>query len=60
VFRYANIFPRAIQLISSGKIDVKPFISRSFSFKDGVNAFDEASRGLATDVKVQIVVDEVA
>ena len=58
VFRYANIFPRAIQLISSGRINVKPFISRSFSFKDGVNAFDEASRGLATDVKVQIVVDE--
>lgn len=60
VFRYANIFPRAIQLISSGKIDVKPFISRSFAFKDGVNAFDEASRGLASDVKVQIVVDEMA
>ncbi|HTJ92968.1 MAG TPA: NAD(P)-dependent alcohol dehydrogenase [Pararobbsia sp.] len=60
VFRYANIFPRAIQLISSGRIDVKPFISRSFAFKDGVNAFEEASRGIATDVKVQIVMDEVA
>jgi D-xylulose reductase len=58
VFRYANIFPRAIQLIGSGRIDVKPFISRSFSFKDGVNAFDEASRGLASDVKVQIVLEE--
>ncbi|CAB3792346.1 NAD(P)-dependent alcohol dehydrogenase [Pararobbsia alpina] len=60
VFRYANIFPRAIQLIASGRIDVKPFISRSFSFKDGVNAFDEASRGLASDVKVQIVLEETA
>jgi D-xylulose reductase len=58
VFRYANIFPRAIQLIASGRIDVKPFISRSFAFKDGVNAFDEASRGLASDVKVQIVLEE--
>jgi D-xylulose reductase len=60
VFRYANIFPRAIQLIASGRIDVKPFISRSFSFKDGVNAFDEAARGLASDVKVQIVLEETA
>jgi D-xylulose reductase len=60
VFRYANIFPRAIQLIASGRIDVKPFISRSFAFKDGVNAFDEASRGLASDVKVQIVLEETA
>jgi D-xylulose reductase len=60
VFRYANIFPRAIQLIASGRIDVKPFISRSFAFKDGVNAFDEASRGLASDVKVQIVLEQTA
>jgi D-xylulose reductase len=60
VFRYANIFPRAIQLIASGRIDVKPFISRSFAFKDGVNAFDEASRGLASDVKVQIVLEQEA
>ena len=59
VFRYANIFPRAIQLIASGRLDVKPFISRSFSFKEGVNAFDEASRGLPSDVKVQIVLEDV-
>lgn len=54
VFRYANIFPRAVALISSGKIDVKPFISRSFAFEDGVKAFEEAARGCANDVKIQI------
>ncbi len=35
VFRYANVFPRALALISSGMIDVKPFISRKFAFADG-------------------------
>lgn len=54
VFRYANIFPRALALLSSGMIDVKPFISRSFPFSQGIEAFEEAARGLPQDVKIQI------
>ncbi|WP_211442148.1 NAD(P)-dependent alcohol dehydrogenase [Collimonas humicola] len=54
VFRYANIFPRALALIASGKIDVKPFISRSFKFADGVAAFDAAASSNPHDVKIQI------
>jgi D-xylulose reductase len=54
VFRYANIFPRAIALLASGQIDVKPFISRSFKFADGVLAFQEAAAGHPQDVKIQI------
>ncbi|BAO92189.1 NAD(P)-dependent alcohol dehydrogenase [Caballeronia cordobensis] len=57
VFRYANIFPRAIQLIASGKLDVKPFISRTFPFAEGIKAFEEAASGVPTDVKVQIVLE---
>ena len=52
VFRYANIFPRALALISSGKV----FISRKFAFKDGVKAFEEAAKARPTDVKIQIEV----
>ncbi|BEV16750.1 NAD(P)-dependent alcohol dehydrogenase [Herbaspirillum sp. DW155] len=54
VFRYANIFPRALALLGSGMIDVKPFISRSFPFSQGIEAFEEAARGRAQDVKIQI------
>ncbi|WP_250454906.1 NAD(P)-dependent alcohol dehydrogenase [Caballeronia sp. ATUFL_M2_KS44] len=57
VFRYANIFPRAIQLIASGKLDVRPFISRTFPFAEGIKAFEEAASGVPTDVKVQIVME---
>ncbi|WP_133647484.1 NAD(P)-dependent alcohol dehydrogenase [Paraburkholderia flava] len=57
VFRYANIFPRALALISSGMIDVKPFISRKFAFADGVRAFEEAAAGHPHDVKIQIEMD---
>jgi D-xylulose reductase len=56
VFRYANIFPRALALISSGKVDVKRFISRKFAFSDGVLAFEEASLARPSDVKIQIEV----
>lgn len=59
VFRYANIFPRALALISSGKVDVKRFISRKFAFSDGVLAFEEASLARPGDVKIQIEVATV-
>ncbi len=57
VFRYANMFARAISLIASGRLDVKPFISRSFRFAEGIEAFDEAARAYPTDVKIQIVME---
>ncbi|MDN7453511.1 NAD(P)-dependent alcohol dehydrogenase [Burkholderia cenocepacia] len=57
VFRYANIFPRALALIASGAIDVKPFISRTFPFSESVRAFEEAASGHPRDVKIQIEMD---
>ncbi|WP_069705934.1 NAD(P)-dependent alcohol dehydrogenase [Burkholderia seminalis] len=57
VFRYANIFPRALALIASGAIDVRPFISRTFPFSEGVRAFEEAASGQPRDVKIQIEMD---
>ena len=55
VFRYANIFDRALALIASGKIDLKPLITGTFAFADAIKAFERAASGLATDVKLQIV-----
>ncbi len=57
VFRYANIFPRALALIASGAIDVKPFISRTFPFSESVRAFEEAASGQPRDIKIQIEMD---
>jgi len=54
VFRYANIFDRALNLIASGKVDLKPLITGVFDFEDSVAAFERAARGLPTDVKLQI------
>ncbi|KAG5469321.1 hypothetical protein LSCM1_02536 [Leishmania martiniquensis] len=41
-FRYRNVYPRIIRLLSSGKMDVKPLISAKFAFKDSVKAYVRA------------------
>ncbi|MET1414428.1 NAD(P)-dependent alcohol dehydrogenase [Roseibium sp. HPY-6] len=57
VFRYANMYDRAIALLSSGKVDLKPLISETFSFDDSIKAFDRAVEARPTDVKIQIRLD---
>ncbi|MBE7213395.1 MAG: NAD(P)-dependent alcohol dehydrogenase [Gluconacetobacter diazotrophicus] len=54
VFRYANVFPRALAMIASGKVDLKPLISATFPFERSIEAFERAARGEPTDVKLQI------
>lgn len=58
VFRYANIFDRALNLIASGKVDLKPLITSVFAFADGIKAFERAASARPEDVKLQIVVAE--
>ena len=54
VFRYAHVYPRALALMGSGKLDVKPLITDTFVFDDSIKAFDYALHMPATSVKVQI------
>ncbi|MEM9851189.1 MAG: zinc-binding dehydrogenase, partial [Pseudomonadota bacterium] len=56
VFRYANVYDRAINLIASGKVDLKPLISETFAFADSIAAFDRAVEARPADVKLQIKV----
>ncbi len=55
VFRYANVYDRAIALIASGKVDLKPLISGTIPFQDSIAGFDRAVEARDTDVKLQIV-----
>lgn len=56
VFRYANVFDRALSLIASGKVDLKPLITETFSFEQSIEAFERAAEGRPADIKLQIVV----
>jgi len=54
IFRYAHVFPRALALMGSRKIDVRPLITDRYEFADSIAAFDYASAMKPTSVKVQI------
>ena len=58
IFRYAHVFPRCVSLLSSGAIDVKPLITRSFDFADAVRAFEIAASAPKGQVKMQITLPQ--
>ncbi len=57
IFRYAHVYPRALSLMGSGKIDVKPLITDVYKFEDGVAAFEYAANPRPVTVKVMIEMD---
>jgi L-iditol 2-dehydrogenase len=56
VFRYANTYPKALALIASGKVDVKPIITHHFPFAQVQEAFNVAKAGHDADNKMSIKV----
>ena len=54
IFRYAHVYSRALQLMASGKINVKPLITDVYKFSDSIAAFEYATKMKPTSVKVQI------
>jgi D-xylulose reductase len=60
IFRYANVYSKAVALLASGKVDLKPLISASFPFEQSIAAFERAAEGRPADIKLQIVIEESA
>jgi len=58
VFRYAHKYDRAIKLIASGDIDIKPLVSGVYPFEKSIEAFDVASDVSSPAVKIQISLAE--
>jgi D-xylulose reductase len=54
VFRYANMYERTIELIASGKVDLRPLISSTFPFEQSIQAFERAASAQPGDIKLQI------
>lgn len=60
IFRYAHVFPRCLDMLSSGAIDVAPLITRTFDFAESIEAFDIAASASPDDVKLQIEMPQSA
>lgn len=54
IFRYAHVFPRALALMGSRRIDVRPLVTDRYAFSDSIAAFDYACHMRPTSMKVQI------
>lgn len=54
VFRYANVYGKALALIGSGKVDLMPLLSETFPFERSIEAFERAAEGRPADIKLQI------
>lgn len=54
IFRYANMYPKTINLIASGKLNVKPLISKTYQFEDSLKAYERALEANPQDVKIMI------
>ncbi|MDR2788120.1 MAG: NAD(P)-dependent alcohol dehydrogenase [Candidatus Accumulibacter sp.] len=54
IFRYANVYERAIKFIASGQIDVKPLVTHRFGFDEAENAFRLAATMPGDAIKIMI------
>jgi L-iditol 2-dehydrogenase len=57
-FRYKNTYPKALQLVASGRIDVKPLITHHFKLEQVIEAFEMGLIGRDGAVKIMIHVNE--
>lgn len=58
VFRYANMYDRALALIGAGKVDLGRLVTATYPFADSIAAFDRAVAARPGDVKIQIRLGE--
>ncbi|MBI3457472.1 MAG: NAD(P)-dependent alcohol dehydrogenase [Candidatus Rokubacteria bacterium] len=56
VFRYANVYPDAIRLAASGKIDLKPLVTHRFPLAEARRALDTVVEQKSSAVKVVVEV----
>jgi D-xylulose reductase len=54
IFRYAHVYQSAVNLLSSGKINVKPLITDHYRFADSIKAYEYAANPKPSTVKVMI------
>ena len=54
IFRYANCYPRAISMVATRKVDLKPLVSHRFPLEEVQEAFETSKRPKSGVMKIII------
>ena len=54
IFRYAHVYPRALLLMESGRVNLKPLITDRYRFEESIEAFEYAANPRPSSVKIVI------
>ena len=54
VFRYCNCYPTALEMVASGKVNVKPLITHTYKLEETLDAFERAKTMAGGAIKVMI------
>lgn len=54
IFRYANVYARAVALLASGSIDLSRLLTETYPFERAVEAYEYAADPKPTSIKTQI------
>jgi len=54
IFRYANVYPKAIELLSAGKVDLKTMITHRYGMDRVAEAFEFAVQRSPDSIKIMI------
>ncbi len=54
IFRYANVYDRAVKLLASGAINLDPLVTETYPFEESREAYEYAVEPKETSVKIQI------